>query len=110
MPYALKKGVALYMSEEIEKILEIICPIFDAFYIPVVITSGLDGPHRENSLHGKFRAIDLRKNFDRPGLSGSWSIHRKAIISCIEQKIKFHDYPIKFLEEEDHLHIEWFER
>lgn len=105
--YSIKRGVSIFMSDEIEKILSVICPVFNAFKIPVVITSGLDGPHRSESLHYKFRAIDIRKNFSNNELTETFAMHRDLILSAIESRSKIAGYPIVFIVEEDHHHIEW---
>jgi hypothetical protein len=108
--YTLKQGVAIYMTAEIDKMLVVICSVFRAFKLPVVITSGLDGPHRELSLHSRFRAFDMRKNFDDSLLRDIWKHNRLTILSFINDKFKMLEYPVTILEEEDHLHIEWSEQ
>jgi len=105
--YILKRGVTLFMSPEIEKILEPLCLVYDAFKLPLVITSGLDGPHRENSLHFNFRAIDIRKLFPDVQHSETWNIHGEYILYGIRELYKTRKYPVIVLNESDHLHIEW---
>jgi len=107
MPYTLKRGVTLFMSPEIEKILEVVCPVFNAFGLPVVITSGVDGPHRENSLHYNFRAIDIRKNFTSPLAAAGWIIHRKKILEGMEIYFLNKKFHVSIVDEEDHIHLEW---
>jgi len=105
--YSIKKGVAIYFTEEIEKILSVVCPLFKAFYLPVVITSGIDGPHRENSLHGKFRAIDIRKFFHDPYSCETWTLHHKMIFDGLRDGFHVNNFPVTVLDETDHIHIEW---
>jgi hypothetical protein len=107
MTYQIKRGVSLFMSPEIEKILEVVCPVYHSFKIPVVITSGVDGPHRENSLHYNFRAIDIRKNFPSPLAAAGWTIHRESILDGMERNFQYKKYPVFIVEEQDHIHLEW---
>jgi hypothetical protein len=105
--YSLKRGVSIHMTPELEKMLDRVCMVFKCFDLPVVITSGVDGPHRENSLHYKFRAIDIRKNFDDPILARAWNIHHQYILDGVKIQFSAHQLPARCLNEEDHLHIEW---
>ena len=107
MNYSLKVGVCIVMTEEIEKILQVVCRVFNAVKLPVVITSGVDGPHRENSLHGKFRAIDIRKIFPDWELSETWSIHHDYIRNALYCLFREMNYPVIVVEESDHIHMEW---
>jgi len=95
------------MSPEIEKILEVVCMVYRAFGLDVVITSGVDGPHRENSLHYNFRAIDIRKNFESPLAAAGWMIHHEKILDGMEQNFQKRKYPVLIVEEQDHIHLEW---
>ena len=105
--YLLKRGVALFMSAEIENIISVLIPVYRAFSLPIIITSGLDGPHRANSLHYKFRAIDVRIHFDVQEMNDRWKMHGHDIIGLIRDKAMKLHYPIDVVEETDHLHIEW---
>ena len=107
--YTLKRGVLLFVSPQIEKMLEIICLVYRAFKLPVVITSGVDGPHREESIHHCFRAVDIRKFFPDTELSETWRIHSNQIISALRSEFEFQEYPVEVVNEVDHLHIEWIE-
>lgn len=107
MAYQLKRGVTIFLSPEIEKILEVACLVYRAYGLPVVITSGVDGPHRENSLHYNFRAIDIRKNFSSPFMIAGWNIHREKILEGLETNFQHKKYPVLIVEEQDHIHLEW---
>jgi hypothetical protein len=96
------------MTPEIEKILDCVCIVWKAFEIPVIITSGVDGPHRENSLHYKFRAFDIRKNFVDPTISRAWGIHYQYILDALKIRFEAYKIPARCLNEQDHLHIEWY--
>ncbi len=98
------------MSAEIEKMLFVICRVFNTIKLPVVITSGLEGLHSENSLHYKFRAFDLRKNFDNMELSETWKIHREYILFALKDQFKAKNYPVQIIDETDHIHVEWDEK
>lgn len=95
------------MTPEIEKILAVTCSVYRRFKIAVVITSGIDGPHRENSLHYKFRAIDIRKNFPNAFDSSGWQLHRAAILDMMEETFQRLKYPVLIVVEQDHIHLEW---
>jgi hypothetical protein len=105
--YTLKKGCTLFMSPEIEKILSVVHPVFRAFFLPVVITSGVDGPHRMDSLHYRFRAIDVRKMFPCPNDAHTWGIHSNTILDGLRINFSMKEFPVKVINESDHLHIEW---
>ena len=105
--YTIKRGVSLVMTAEIEKMLTIVCRVFNTVKLPVVITSGLEGLHSENSLHYKFRAFDLRKIFDNSELSETWTIHREYILFALRDQFKARNYPVEIVDETDHIHIEW---
>jgi hypothetical protein len=107
--YSIKQGVSLHMTPELEKILEVICFVFRAYYIPVVITSAVDGPHREGSLHYKFRAVDIRKYFLTPEHMHIWEIHSGTILDALRINFVQRTYPVTVINEQDHLHIEWKE-
>lgn len=108
--YRLKQGVTIFLSSEIEKILEVVCLVYNAFHIPVVITSGVDGPHREDSLHFKFRAIDIRKIFESPSIDAEWAIHRDLIFESLEHQFRIRKLQVAILNEQDHIHLEWIEK
>jgi hypothetical protein len=110
MYYQINKGVLILLSVEIENILSIVCPIFKTFRLPVVITSGVEGPHREGSLHYKFRAIDIRKKFNDPLQISNWEIHRELILSYLDSRFLLSGFPVAIIDEADHLHIEWKEQ
>ena len=105
--YTLKQGVSIHMTPEIEKMLYVICMVFRAFDLPVIITSAIDGPHRQDSLHYKFRAFDIRKNFIDVNNSNTWSMHYKDIIDGLHIQFKIKGYPVNVVNEADHLHFEW---
>jgi hypothetical protein len=105
--YTIKRGVAVFMSVEIEKILEVLCSVFDAFKLPVVITSGLDGPHRSDSLHYKFRAIDIRTEHLESEYLEMFLYHADDILAMMKFEFEKKKYPVQVLMETDHLHIEW---
>jgi hypothetical protein len=105
--YQLKNGVSLHVTPEIEKMLSVIHPVFRAYFLPVVITSGIDGPHRQGSLHYKFRAIDIRKNFLCTADVCTWSMHQRTILDALRINFSMKDYPVNIVNEQDHLHIEW---
>jgi len=106
--YTLKCGTSLHMTPEIEKMLERVCIVFKSFEIPVVITSAIDGPHRQDSLHYKFRAFDLRKKFDDPIFDRTWGIHWQYILAALKIQFEAHQLPARCINEQDHLHIEWY--
>lgn len=105
--YTVKRGVTLFLSPEIEKILSVICLVYSTFNIPVVITSGLDGPHREGSLHFQFRAIDIRKNFPSPLAEATWQIHKDLIFESLEHQFRIQKLQVAIVNELDHVHFEW---
>jgi hypothetical protein len=105
--YIVKQGVTLHMTGELEKILEVVCLVFRAYFIPVVITSAVDGPHREGSLHYKFHALDIRKNFILPEHTHTWEIHAHTILDALRINFVTKNYPVLIVNEQDHLHIEW---
>jgi len=105
--YQLKNGVTMHLTPEIEKMLSVIHPIFRAFFLPVVITSGVDGPHRLGSLHYKFRAIDIRKNFLCGADVCTWSMHSRTILDSLRINFFQKGMPVRVIDETDHLHIEW---
>lgn len=105
--YTLKQGVTIFMSPEIETILSVVQPVYKSFALPVVITSGLDGPHRNGSKHYRFRAIDLRKKFIDPLDSETWIVHGSRIIDMMETIFRVKNLPVRIVNEEDHLHVEW---
>jgi len=96
------------MTAEIEKMLERVYIVWKAFDVPVIVTSGIDGPHRQDSLHYKFRAFDLRKNFDDPIVSRTWGIHWQYILDGLKIQFEAHEIPARCINEQDHLHIEWY--
>ena len=106
--YSLKCGASLHMTPEIEKILSVMHPVYRAYMIPIVITSGLDGPHRQDSLHYKFRAFDVRKFFPDVLMSKLWELHGREIIDAITIKFLQEGIPARILNEEDHLHAEYY--
>jgi hypothetical protein len=106
--YSLKRGVTLHMTAEIERMLERVCSVFNAFKLPVVITSGVDGPHRDDSLHYKFRAFDIRKRFTDPLLAREWANHYQYILDGLKIQFSAYEIPARCLNEQDHLHIEWY--
>ena len=105
--YSLKRGVTIFISPEIERMLETFSFVFAAFKLPLVITSGLDGPHRENSLHYRFRAFDVRKIFNDPFHDETWKIHRENILDALENQFQHRKLPVLIVEEADHIHTEW---
>lgn len=95
------------MSNEIEMILSVVCPVFNVVKLPVVITSGLDGPHRADSLHSCFRAIDIRKIFPDKLHHATWKIHSQYILDSLRDMFRAKGYPVIVENEVDHIHIEW---
>lgn len=110
MPYNIKRGVALVMSAELEALIGVIDQVFAAFKLPLVITSGVDGPHRPGSLHYKFRAIDVRKLFGNQELNNVWNNDGPIILGTIRTRCKERKIPVDIIEETDHIHFEYDER
>jgi len=108
--YTLKRGVALFMSAQIEQMLTVMEPVYLAFKVPLVITSGLDGPHRSDSLHYRFLAFDVRKKFDNVELSENWNIHSKTILATLRENFRIKNMPVDMVHEIDHIHAEWDEK
>lgn len=105
--YTLKQGVSIFISPEIEKMLDAICLVYASFHIPVVVTSGLDGPHREGSLHFCFRAFDIRKCFPSTIIESSWQIHKEMIFEALQHQFRIRKLPVVMVNEQDHIHFEW---
>lgn len=110
MPYTLKRGVALVMTAEIEKMVNVIAPIYESFGLPFVITSGVDGPHRPDSLHYQFRAIDARKHFSDQVMNDIWKHNGKVILIHIRNQCRLNGLPVDVVEETDHIHYEYDDR
>jgi hypothetical protein len=105
--YTIKTGAAIFLSPEIEKILAVVYAVFRAFNLPVVVTSGVDGPHRQGSLHYRFRAVDIRKRFPDTLHSATWEIHKREILEALAAHFGIGGYPVMIVNESDHIHIEW---
>lgn len=87
--------------------LEVVCLVFTAFKLPVVVTSAVEGPHGYESLHYNFRAIDIRKNFSEPEYDITWKCHAELILEAINGQFDLRRYPCLVINELDHIHFEW---
>lgn len=100
MPYTVKVGVVLLVTPEIEKLLAVLDPIYQLEKVPLVITSGIEGAHRENSLHYRARAFDTRSR--HMTARKRKKIHDTARRAFVESGVPGHLFP-----EPDHDHWEW---
>lgn len=91
-----KGGVDLNgISTHITRILHIIEPILRKYGQEMVITSGLDGVHKQNSKHYSGCAIDLR----------IWDLlHKDSCVSAMQVAIG-EDYDVVL--EGTHIHLEY---
>lgn len=94
----------IYLKEDVDlngidlgivEVLPTICFVLNNFGSPLVLTSGLDGTHMENSLHYEGKAIDVR----------IWYIegNEDVVVSKLEEKLP--DY-FDVVLEPTHIHIE----
>jgi len=98
--YQLKKGVDIrFLRQEIVRYLPNIEGIFHvrAPGIPLVITSGAEGKHGENSKHYRNGAVDIRKRQLNPA--------QLIKIKNDLKKLLGDDFDI--VEESTHIHIEY---
>lgn len=100
---SLKVGAGIFMLPQLEKLLYVASTILSFENLPLIITSGFDGPHRENSLHYRFLAVDIRNR--------DWTREQKATIpGRLRLTYENYGYPVDVVVESDHIHLEWDEK
>ena len=107
--FTIKEGVILYVSPHIREMLDALVPIWEAFKIPFVITSGLEGIHGDPSLHYSGSAFDVRTIFPTSFENLTWQTHREEIMRAVVERKRLLPF-LQFELEKDHLHFEWDER
>lgn len=100
--YRLKRGVLLFMSPEIERMLDVLGPVYEEQGVPLWVTSGVDGPHRAGSLHYKLRAFDTRSFYNEKLKDKALMAAKLAHTAC-----KSLGLPVNLVLESDHHHWEW---
>lgn len=84
--------------------LDVLGPVYEEGGVPLWITSGIEGPHGENSLHYKLRAFDTRSYYNRGLKDHALKIAQAGLALC-----KSKGLPVKLEIETDHHHWEWGE-
>lgn len=100
MEIYVKNGVIFKQINTIYmKLFQVLMEAGDYLETPMVITSAFDGKHREDSLHYKHRALDIRT------IHLSWDKVR-SLLRFLREKLG-EDFDVIYEENPPHIHIEY---
>lgn len=92
----LKEGVQLTATKAVLEILSGVRPVYAAFQVPCVVTSGRDGHHQKNSKHYTSEALDFRIRDLQPE-------QVRTLVQLCQERLG-QDFDV--ILEQSHLHIE----